>query len=201
MRSSFTFLWPNSRSISRNLDSPLESALSSPPITRLLSWGFTPDSAKQFESTYLGVTLPDTFHLQVFSTSWRVTPQTVLWPYFIPLALLGFTLQSFPLESSIASSSNTITRWFFCVLSPTFASPKTHKERIAISYMSEGMVDTTDTYIPTGVNPLSSPFTSRISFTQYKRSILSWVFFCLLGEITNQPRRLTPSSHAFENPL
>lgn len=67
-----------------------------------------PNSAKQYESTQPGLTSPSTVHLQAFATSWRLTPRTALWPYFMPLALAGFTLQSFPLESSIAPSSGLI---------------------------------------------------------------------------------------------
>jgi len=49
-----------------------------------------PPSAKQSESTSLGFTSPDTFRLQVFSTSWRFAPQTARRPYCMPLALTGF---------------------------------------------------------------------------------------------------------------
>lgn len=77
-------------------------AISSPEV-------WFPNSAKQWKFTCSGVTSPGTFRLQVFSTSWRLAPLTALWPYFMPLALAGFTLQSFPLESSIAPSSDTIT--------------------------------------------------------------------------------------------
>lgn len=56
----------------------------------------------------LGLPRPDMFRLQVFATSWRLTPRTALWLCFMPLALAGFSLQSVPLESSIAPSSGTI---------------------------------------------------------------------------------------------
>jgi hypothetical protein len=59
-----------------------------------------PVSAKQFESTYPGFTSPSTFRFQVFSTSERFTPRIILRLCFMPLALVGFTLQSVPLESS-----------------------------------------------------------------------------------------------------
>lgn len=52
---------------------------------------------------------PATFHLQVFSTSWRFTPQITLWPCFIPLALVGFALQSVPLKGSTLLSSSSVS--------------------------------------------------------------------------------------------
>jgi hypothetical protein len=55
-----------------------------------------PFSAKHTESTILGFTSPDSFHLQAFSTSWWFTPRYALWPCFMPLALLGFTRGASP---------------------------------------------------------------------------------------------------------
>lgn len=49
------------------------------------------------------------FHLQVFSTSWWFTPQTTLWSYRIPLALVGFALQSVPLKGSTVLSSSLVS--------------------------------------------------------------------------------------------
>jgi len=43
-----------------------------------------------------GFTSPVRLRLQVFSTSWRLHPPHVCWPYFMPDPLLGFALQSFP---------------------------------------------------------------------------------------------------------
>lgn len=53
--------------------------------------------------------MPAMFHLQVFSTSWWFTPQTTLRPYFMPLALVGFALQSVPLKSSTLLSSSLVS--------------------------------------------------------------------------------------------
>jgi len=36
------------------------------------------------------------FRLQVFATSWRLAPPNALWLCFVPLAPVGFSLQSFP---------------------------------------------------------------------------------------------------------
>lgn len=41
-----------------------------------------------------GIASPNRLHLQVFSTSWRLNPPSVYWPFFMPDPLLGFPLQS-----------------------------------------------------------------------------------------------------------
>jgi hypothetical protein len=74
----------------------------------LLRFAF-PYSAKQCEYTYPGFTSPSTVHLQAFSTSWWFTPHIILKPCCMLLALMGFSLQSIPLKSSIAPSSSLIT--------------------------------------------------------------------------------------------
>lgn len=77
----------------------------------------------------------------------------------MPLALVRFALQSFPLENSIVLSSNTITQleWY----EKNVTHPKTSAAYYILSLRS--------------INPLSSPFTSCFGFTLCKWPILSWV--------------------------
>lgn len=43
----------------------------------------------------VGIASPNRLHLQVFTTSWRLNPPRVYWPFFMPDPLMGFPLQSF----------------------------------------------------------------------------------------------------------
>jgi hypothetical protein len=89
----------------------------------------------------------------------------------MPLALAGFTLQSFPLTGSTAPSSGLVT---FLLMSLA------HSQLPALPQMGAGNRDpkapeTQRTPQWEGVNPPVSPFTTRSGLTRLGRPILSWV--------------------------
>jgi hypothetical protein len=113
MRYSFRTLWPPKRPLSLDLSLVSRAQLIMPCLHKEGNSHevLFPLSAKQSESTNPGITSPSTFRLQVFSTSERFTPRTVLRPCFMPLALVGFTLQSVPPKNSTVLSSRLVPSW------------------------------------------------------------------------------------------
>jgi len=98
---------------------------------------------------------------------------------------MGFSLQSFPLESSIILSSNMIPSVNLC-LSFINASASLNNHEIVVLYSSEELCGPTSTSLKRG-NPLSSPFTPEKGFTlsMVVDTLLGYVY--LLGKITFQP--------------
>jgi hypothetical protein len=98
----------------------------------------------------------------------------------MPLALMGFTLQSVPPQSSTVLLSRLVSTWFTCrsptrMVRSTFR--KTHSPllgKTARFYCPDGQCDPTNK-LPAGVNPLKGPFTSCAGVTRCRRPILSWV--------------------------
>jgi len=101
----------------------------------------------------------------------------------MPLALVGFTLQSFPLESSTALSSRLVPS------SLLIDHPLRDKKQASCVEVDQPSINAPKDNSAQqmsgrkGVNPLPSPCTSCTSVTRCRRSILSWVW-CLLGELT-----------------
>lgn len=89
------------------------------PAATLL--GFGPlQRIQQRKPGYLGFASPDTFRLQGFSPSCRLTSSAAFRPYFVPVTLLGFFLQGLFPSQSLQSLSRLVT---FVVLAPPTKCP------------------------------------------------------------------------------
>jgi len=81
-----------------NLFSPSEFDQNRPPLVQPMAalLGFGPFQRLQpWKPGYLGFTSPDTFRLQGFSPSCRLTSSAALRPYFVPVTLVGFSFRAF----------------------------------------------------------------------------------------------------------
>jgi hypothetical protein len=93
----------------------------------------------------------------------------------MPLALMGFTLQSVPLKSSTVLSSSLVPKRL-PIDHPSFQQKASfpNRDESARCYCPDGQCDPANKR-PKGVNPLLSPFASCAGVTRCRRPILSWV--------------------------
>jgi hypothetical protein len=83
-----------------------------PPSTHRwhLSWGFGPLQRHQhWKPGDLGFASPDTFRLQGFAPSCRLSSSSTFRPCFMPVPLLGFSLQGFSPSQSFRFLSDAMT--------------------------------------------------------------------------------------------
>jgi hypothetical protein len=117
----------------------------------------------------------------------------------MPLALVGFTLQSVPLKNSTVLSSSVVPSWLL-IDRPSFQQKASflNRDRPAGCYYPDGQCDPANKR-PKGINPLLSPFTSCAGVTRCRRSILSWVTAPSRG-INRVTPTLRLSSHVLDPP-
>jgi hypothetical protein len=97
-----------------NLLSPSESDRNRPPAAQPLTalLGFGPFQRLELQKPgYLGFASPDTFRLQGFSPSCRLTSSATVRPCFMPVTLLGFSFRAFSPRRAFDPSRNRLPSW------------------------------------------------------------------------------------------